>query len=387
MSSGTTPLMAIGSWHAELGGSGTEAGIRVFEIDRQRPIALVRHVLPEIPVGSLTWAHERLLALEERKGEADGAIGGRLLAVDPTSDAGRDVVSETSTLGAFPCSMARHPDGSLVAVANYGSEDFVTRTSRDAPNRVDVRREYDHGSIALAQVDERGDVGAVVELVVHDTAVRADRTWQLAGHPHSVAWSHDGRFLAVADRGADTVTAYELDSRELRLRVASVVGFPRGEGPRTLVFNPSGDMLYVADELRASVAALRFDVAHGTLAWAGLASTDPPGHVVSDPDDFFALTHPSVIVLDAAGENLYVLNRGPDTIAWFDVRDGALAQSDVVPSGGSGPWGAGRLGDRLWVAHRLGGEVVEFDISGGRPERTGRTVHAPGAVSVAFSPS
>jgi len=360
----------------------------LFEVgDAGAQPRLIAHAAPTVAAGSIVWSDDKILAVDESKGSMDGRVGGRLLTFNVSSLlAGSDApIGDISTAGSFPCSVSLDPLGDFVAVANYGSEDFVVRLASGPGGDPAVYRERDHGSVALFPLSA-GIPTAITSLIPHRSAAGHDRTWQLSGHPHAVTWSPDGRHVAVADRGADTVTLYAIDREASQLSPVCAVGANPGEGPRSAVFSPHETVLVVANELRATVATYRYGAAEGVLIPEALVPTDPPGYVPENPDDFFSLTHPSAMAISRDGESLFVLNRGPNTVAWFDVKGPQLHLRSVTASGGEGPWGLALApdGDRLWVAHRISGDVVEFMKSGEELVPTGRRASVPGAVSIAF---
>lgn len=378
--------MLVGAWHEMHGGSGQAAGVSVVAIPDEGDSTLVGRLVPTAAAGAVrVTPRGAVLTLDETKGTAIGSPGGRVMALLHTGDGGYFEGDTITTMGAFPCSLAVDPCGEFAAVVNYGSEDFVLRTHRDAEGRLSVRREHDEGSLVLVRLDDRGAPEAVVDLVQHNRFVARDTTWQLSGHPHGVAWSPDGRLIAVADRGADTVSLYDIDRERQRFVPRAYVELPH-QGPRGLVFLPGSDRLLVANELHATVADLHVD--GGGLVLRSIVSTDDPTMASpEDPTDFFALTHPSGMVVSPDGHDLYVLNRGPDTVTRFRVRPESLEYVGATQTGGAGPWGLGITpdGTRLWIANRVAGSVREFRVDiEGAPRATGREVAIAGAVSIEF---
>ncbi|WP_127502083.1 lactonase family protein [Actinoplanes solisilvae] len=232
-----------------------------------------------------------------------------------------ELVSTTPTGGVWPCHLALHPSGYVLA-ANYGS-----------------------GSVSVHPVNE-GVLGAYTDLVFHEgSGPNADR--QEGPHAHQVVVHADGT-LTVVDLGIDRLLHYTLaDGRLTRTGETAV---PPGTGPRHFVVHPSGRW-YVVGELSSTVLAL------------------DAGVVVEQESTTSSSEHsqPSAIVLD--GDLLYVANRGVDTIAVFELSP-TLRRVAEVPCGGTWPRDLAVSGGQIYVANQQSDEVVTF-TAGRNPEPTG----------------
>jgi 6-phosphogluconolactonase len=89
----------------------------------------------------------------------------------------------------------------------------------------------------------------------------ADTTSQIEVHP-------SGRFLYVANRGEDDITAFSIDESTGKL---TVIGHTPTEGkiPRHFAIDPSGKFLLVANERGDSVVVLNIDEKSGALSSSG----------------------------------------------------------------------------------------------------------------------
>lgn len=234
-------------------------------------------------------------------------------------------LSTVSTGGVWPCHLALHPDGYLLA-ANYGS-----------------------GSVSVHPVADDGVLGAYTDLVQHTgTGPHAER--QEGPHTHQVVILPDG-LITVVDLGIDQLVQYRLENG--RLIPAGAVEVPAGTGPRHFVVHPSGRW-FLAGELSAEVLELQD---------GKVTATVPTTSVDGD-------TFPSAIALD--GDLLYVANRGADTIAVFEVSP-ELRRIAEVPCGGTWPRDLVVAGGRLHVANQNSGTVVAF-TAGRTPQPTGEVL-------------
>jgi 6-phosphogluconolactonase len=257
--------------------------------------------------------------------------------------------------GQWPCHIVFDPSGEWLAVANYGSG-----TARLIPRLPD-------GSL--------GEPGPVV----HHTGKGPSRERQEGPHAHSTIFSPNGRLAIVADLGTDRLMVYAVGAGGALEPKGEGVARP-GAGPRHMVWHPNGELLYVANELDNTVSAFAFDATLGALSEVQYLSTLPPGAPHSQVAD---------IHLDAAGERLYVSNRGHNSIAVFTVAaDGGLGPLAIKPCGGDWPrnFAISPDGRHLVVANQNSGNLAVLPVLDG-PEALGAPVAQaalPKASCVAF---
>lgn len=97
--------------------------------------------------------------------------------------------------------------------------------------------------------------------------------WTLPDTTAACRLSPDGRFIAVTNRGHDSVTLFELDGRgEVRRRFTTATG----RQPRDGNFLPGGQFYATANEKADSVTIFRYDAAKGELI--------PANHVWHHPN-------------------------------------------------------------------------------------------------------
>jgi 6-phosphogluconolactonase len=275
------------------------------------------------PSPSYLIAHDRnLFAVNETD---DGSVSSfRLDGLTP--------LSTVSTGGVWPCHLAYHPAGYVLA-ANYGS-----------------------GSVSVHPVSD-GVLGAFTDLVTHSgTGPDAER--QEGPHAHQVVVHPDGT-VTVVDLGIDRLMHYRLDDGRL-LKLGETV-LPPGTGPRHMVAHAS-EQTFVVGELSATVLS----IVDGEVVESCSTTASPRG------------AQPSAIVSD--GELLYVANRRADTIAVFEVSP-ALRRVAEAPCGGEWPRDLTLDGDRMWVANQFSHTVVGF-TTGRDPRPTGEVLQVPSPACV-----
>ena len=209
---------------------------------------------------------------------------------------------------------------------------------------------------------------------------------QEASHPHAVAFDPSGNFLATADLGTDEVKIFKLHKSQLleisRVKLAS------GSGPRHVAFNPTGTILYVINELSATITSFAYESKSGKLgAQLQTVSTVPqafPGHKSTAE----IMVHPN-------GKTLYCTNRKfadhplADSIVTYRIEeDGRLRLMNFVTEDiqfartfnidPSASW--------LYVMNQKGDSILQFsiDANSGALTRTGNSTAVMVPVSMAF---
>ncbi len=213
---------------------------------------------------------------------------------------------------------------------------------------------YTSGSIAVLPIQENGALGSMTERIQHaGSSAHPER--QRGPHAHSSIFTPDNRYAIIADLGLDQLVAYAFDSATGKLRPHGRTTTKPGAGPRHMAFHPRGDHLYVANELDNTVSVYSYDAARCTLDERQTIPILPAG----GPENLTA--H---IYLSPSGQQLYVSNRGPNTIAVFAVAaDGQIAPAAIHPCGGDWPRHFTLLGERyLLVANQYSGDVSVLSL-------------------------
>lgn len=295
--------MIIGCYTAEMGGTG---------------LGLVVPGGPSITTPSPSYVISQgdfLYAVNETE---DGAVS----SYDRATLA---PLSSASTGGVWPCHLAYHPDGYVIA-ANYGT-----------------------GSVSVHPVAD-GSVQAYTDLVLHSgSGPRRDR--QDTPHPHQIVVAPDGS-VTVVDLGIDRMVHYRLIDG--RLSVKGATELPPGTGPRHYVTHASGRH-YLVGELSSEILLLEA----GRVVAAAPATGKRTENL------------PSAIRLH--DNLLYVANRGADTIAVFDL---SLTRVAEVDCGGAWPRDLVVADGLIHVANQNSHTVATFTAGrsprpAGDPFRTG----------------
>lgn len=209
-------------------------------------------------------------------------------------------VGSAAPAGTYPVSVAVDPSGRFAYAANK------TANSVSA---------YSIGATgALTPIDADAGSTGVQPSIPAGTA------------PLSVAIDPSGRFLYVANVGAGvadpgTLSAYSIDSGTGALTPVAGSPFAAGNGPDSVVVDPSGRFVYAANygwPGSGTVSAYAIDAGTGALT-----------PVAGSP--FAAGNGSDSIVVDSSGRFVYVANLLADTVSAFmiDAGTGALTKSDA----------------------------------------------------------
>lgn len=295
--------------------------------------------------------------LEQHNGRATGAVSAFAIESDT---GGLTRLNQQPSEGGAPCFVSVDRSAQVVLVANYVG-----------------------GSIALLPIQADGALAAATHVVQHTgTGPKSER--QEAPHAHCVLPDPSNRFVLAADLGADRVFVYrlDLDGKSLRHVEGGDARMAPGAGPRHLAFHPTLPLVFVANELDSTVAALRFDALRGTLSPQGTRSTVPAG--------WTGTNYPADIHIASTGRTVYVSNRGHNSVAVFSVAEstGALMLDQVVSTEGDWPrnFSLDPSGRWLLVANQRSDSVVVFgrDPDNGRLTPTRQRIAIPSPVCLRF---
>jgi 6-phosphogluconolactonase len=296
-----------------------------------------------------------LYAVSEMKAHSGtaGAVWAFSLAGAPDS---LQPINHQASGGDWPCHLAIDATGGWLLVSNYGS-----------------------GTVGVLPIRADGALGDMTDLIQHHGhGPHPER--QEGAHAHSALFAPDHRFAIVADLGMDELLVYAFDRSAGRLREHAHANTRPAAGPRHMTFHPSGQHLYVANELDNTVAVYAYDAVTGRLRERQIVETLPP----SVSENTVADIH-----IAPAGDRVYVSNRGHDSVAVFDIAvDGRLERVAIRPSGGRWPrnFAIAPGGGFLLVANQHSDEVSVMAVLGGADALGAPIAHAavPGASCVQF---
>ena len=302
--------------------------------------------------------YKNLYAVSEVDGQAEGSVGA--FRIDAQSGDLKKLNTESSA-GVAPCHLALDHSGKLLMVANYGT-----------------------GGVSAFPVNADGTLAKMSALMKAEGAgPNAKR--QTGPHAHEVVFSADNKFAFVPDLGLDQIRIYAIDTADGTLKAQEPIKEKGGVGPRHIVFNKSGQFLYVFNEIKTIVSVWKR---------TGENTFEPVQTIHSLPKDAEA-EGGAEILLDKTGRFLYTSNRdvtnhGVGSLTVFAV-DGATGQLKVVQNietAGRMPRGVefDPTGQHLLVGDQKANVIQLFtaDSKTGRLTATPTRYEAPSPVSFAF---
>ena len=147
---------------------------------------------------------------------------------------------------------------------------------------------------------------------------KQDRT-----HPVFVTESPDQKYIIVLDLGTDEIIYFETneDNKLVKDEELSVNVKP-GNGPRKMIFNESGTIAYVMNEISSTVDVYANNDNH--LELLQTVDTFPK-------DEFQGVSSCGDVILSEAQDYLFVSNKGHDSVGVFRIlKDGTLKYVEFI---------------------------------------------------------
>lgn len=273
-------------------------------------------------------------------------------------------------------------DGSLRplgGVASGGSG--PTHLSLDPASQTLFAAHYNSGHIAALPIRADGSLGPVAAVQADIGSGPSPR--QKGPHAHGSALDPSGRFLAVADLGADRVFFYRFDRKTRMLAPQPTAeAVPAGHGARHLVFHPGGKLLFLMTELVPEIRSYRWDARRGS---ATLVQTIATRGETSEPK-----VNGAEIALSPDGRFVYVSNRGEDVIVGYSLnaKTGLLHEVDRIRTDRA-PWSFAihKSGRWLLVANQGANRVsvLRRDPRTGKLSATDHSIAVGKPTSIAFA--
>jgi 6-phosphogluconolactonase len=269
------------------------------------------------------------------------------------------LLNRQSVKGAIPAHLAVDPTGRHLVVANYVGGNFV-----------------------VLPIETDGRLAPVVDEVT-DKGHGPNAQRQASPHPHGITFDPAGRFLATADLGTDEIQVFQLANGSLV--PTSKASTAPGAGPRHVVFHPNGRIIFVANELNATITSFAYDADKGQIGRElETVSTEPPGYGGPKSTAEIAV-HPSA-------KFLYASNRGHNSIVGYRI-DPATGRLDVIGYATEGvvfprSFAIDPSGRWLYVANQRADTIVQFaiDPATGELKPTGQVTRSITPVAVVFRP-
>jgi 6-phosphogluconolactonase len=145
---------------------------------------------------------------------------------------------------------------------------------------------------------------------------------QRASRPEMVIFDPTARHLLGTDLGSDRVNVFSLADDKLTRHGRSAT--QPGSGPHQMAFHPNNHLLFVRNELEASVSCYGYDAANGKLL-------DRLQHVAIRPDSSNAQPSAGTMAIHPSGRYLYVSDHRCETIAGWHINAATGALTSMKP--------------------------------------------------------
>jgi 6-phosphogluconolactonase (cycloisomerase 2 family) len=139
-----------------------------------------------------------------------------------------------------------------------------------------------------------------------------------------VMFDTTGRHVLSADMGSDRLSVFTLGADGFAVRDSSAV--EAGSGPRQMAIHPKGHLLFVANDLNASLSCYGYDAVNGKIL-------DRVQHVAVAQKDVSRQQGTGSLLMHPSGRFLYTLDGGSsDSItAWsVDSATGSVRRVDSL---------------------------------------------------------
>lgn len=265
---------------------------------------------------------------------------GAVVTLKKSSVKSMEPMQIANTGGKTPCCLTLSPDRCFLYAVNYSSGDISEFRLRN------------------------GLCCCPARLIRHSGHGKTSR--QRMPHPHFSAFDPTEKQLYVCDLGTDQIWIYDWSPEKgVILPCAEKLQLPPGSGPRHLVFDPSGSILYCVNELNSTVASFFRKGPEEPWHRMKICST------LTEPLRQQSGNYPGAIKITGDGRFILAANRGHDSIALFETLGGGeFRLIRTVPSQGKFPSDILLLGKDKFaaVSHLRSGTVTVFRFDGKKRE-------------------
>lgn len=253
------------------------------------------------------------------------------------SETGELTLLSTTQAGENPSFLAVHPSTAYLYVINEVANGEITAysinrqtgtlsllnrqtsgdagpcyCSVDATGSCVMVAHYVGGSVSVLPIRSDGRLDGPTAVIEHEGS-SVDPERQSQPHPHSIAPGPENRFVYVPDLGTDCIHTYKLDLENCTLHPSDspAISLHGRAGPRHFDIYPQRRVLYLLNELDATLTAFDYDPEIGMLVQRDTTLTLPAEY---DDENLAADIH-----IHPSGRWVYASNRGHDSIAVVEL--------------------------------------------------------------------
>ncbi len=217
----------------------------------------------------------------------------------------------------FAASFKINPeDGRLTYLASGPLADGMAYIATDRTGRFLLSASYTGHKVAVNPIAPDGSVQPPLQVVPTEP------------HAHAILPDPANRYVLATSLGGDMIKQFRFDAATGRLspNEPAATRVKEKAGPRHFVFHPNGKLVYLLNELDASVCVFEYDPVGGRLEHRQTVSALPP--------DFTGSPAAADVHVTPDGRFLYASVRASSTLAAFrvDPATGALAPLGSTPT-------------------------------------------------------
>lgn len=208
-----------------------------------------------------------------------------------------------------------------------------------------------------------GSVTKIPDIVVKHEGKGTAMPRQSSPHTHYVGLTPDNKYLCVTDLGLDKIFLYDKN-----LKYVSEAKVPSGHGARHLVFSDCGKYCFVVNELESTVSAFRY--CNGVFEYIDTCSCLPKNFGGES-------TAAAIRFYD---NEIYVSNRGHDSISVLEFKNDRLMLKKSFSSGGASPRDFDIIDGYIISTNESGNNVCVINCKTGNIVSSEENIKSPLAV-------
>ncbi len=164
-----------------------------------------------------------------------------------------------------------------------------------------------------------------------DGSLTAASQYSTGSGPYGVAvyplGGASGGFVYTANNGASTISGFSYDGSGNLTELSTSPYYPGNTGAKGIAIDPKGQYLYVSNFQDSNITTFSIDSSSGALT---LMATVNTGFLTTNP------AGPIDVIVDPSGQFVYVVNNLDGSVSLFTASAGVLTLVNTYATGGAG---------------------------------------------------